>query len=171
MSKHTAARHFADRRRRRLTVSIGALIMVALALSYVFAPTDVGALPPRPTPAITPTHTPTPTHTLPRTPKPTPPLLRLSHIRLLVTPAQEGLWSVVEWQGANGAWHVVEGWQGTVDAGAKRWAVYERNFGEGPFRWVIYDSPTGRVKGVSAPFTLPGNEGEELIVRIELSRD
>lgn len=153
-------------RRRWLTVSIGALIASAVLACYLFAPTSVDALPPRPTPAITPTHTLTPTPS-PRTPRPTPSPLRLSHIRLVVTPAQDGLWSVVEWQGGDGTWHVVDGWQGTVEAGSKRWAVYEKNFGEGPFRWVIYKSAAGELVGRSLPFVLPTSAGEELTVRIE----
>ncbi|MFN3330879.1 MAG: hypothetical protein ACK47M_00010 [Caldilinea sp.] len=153
-------------RRRWLTVSIGALIASAVLACYLFAPTSVDALPPRPTPAITPTHTLTPTPS-PRTPRPTPSPLRLSHIRLVVTPARDGLWSVVEWQGSDGTWHIVEGWQGAIEAGSKRWAVYERNFGEGPFRWMIYETPAGAPVGQSLPFTLPVTAGEELTVHIK----
>jgi len=159
------SKHSMTRRHGWLTVSVSALIAVAVLASYLFTPTAVDALPPRPTPAVTPTHTPTLTPA-PRTPRPTPIPLRLSHIRLVVTPAQDGLWSVVEWQGSDGAWHVVDGWQGTVEAGSKRWAVYERNFGEGPFRWVIYESPAGALVGQSLPFTLPVTAGEELTVYI-----
>lgn len=159
MSKHSMTW-----RGRRLTVSIGSLIAMVLLSGYLLEPAAVDALPPRPTPAITPMP-------LPKAPKPMSPPLRLSHIRLLVAPAQEGLWSVVEWQGADGEWHVVDGWQGTIDGGSKRWAVHERNFGEGPFRWVVYDSPAGRVMDTSVTFVLPHSAGEELIVRIEPGQD
>ena len=161
MSKHS--RNW----RQRLTVSVGALIVAAALSSTLLAPTSVDALPPRPTPAVTPTATPTRTPPA-RAPKSTPVPDRLSHIRLVVTPAQDGLWSVIEWQGADGGWHVVDGWQGTVEAGSKRWAVHERNFGEGPFRWVIYRSSAGEFVASSLPFTLPKTAGEELIVRVTL---
>jgi hypothetical protein len=130
-------------------------------------PAPVAALPPRPTPAITPTATLTPS---PKPPRPQPAPLLLSHIRLTVTPAQGGLWTVVEWQGGDGAWHVVDGWQGTVQAGSKRWAVFERNFGEGPYRWVVYAAPGGVLLGVSAPFALPRSAGEELPVLVVVDR-
>ncbi len=153
-------------RRRRFVVGVSALIAAVAWASYLFSPTSVDALPPRPTPAVTPTHTPTRTPS-PPAPRSTPAPLRLSHIRLVVTPAQEGLWSVVEWQGGDGTWHVVDGWQGTVEAGGKRWAVYERNFGEGPFRWVLYESAAGEAVGRSLPFMLPETANKELMVRIE----
>lgn len=156
-------------RRRCFAVSIGALMVSAAASIYLFSPSAVDALPPRPTPAITPTSTPTRTPS-PHVPRTMPAPLRLSHIRLAVTPAQDGLWSVVEWQGGDGTWHVVDGWQGTVEAGSKRWAVYERNFGEGPFRWVVSTARSGKIVGVSTPFMLPG-EGVELLLRIEVAAD
>lgn len=161
MSKHSVIW-----RRRWLTLSMSALFASAVLASYLFTPASVDALPPRPTPAVTPTHTPTLTPS-PRMPRSTPAPLRLSHIRLVVTPVQEGLWSVVEWQGGDGTWHVVDGWQGAIEAGGKRWAVYEKNFGEGPYRWVIYESAAGEPVGRSQSFTLPVAAGEELTVRIE----
>jgi hypothetical protein len=151
-------------------VSIGVLVLAVALSSYLFAPVSVGALPPRPTPAITPTATPTRTSP-PRAPKQTSVHERLSHIRLVVTPAQDGLWSVVEWQGVDGVWHIVEGWQGAIEGGSKRWAVYERNFGDGPFRWVVTSTFDGETVGISTPFKLPDNEGVELLIRVELTSD
>jgi hypothetical protein len=155
------------RRRRWLPRACAiALIAPAIVFAGFVSPTSGTALPPRPTPAVTPIATPTPAPKLARKPVAAP--LRLSHIRLIVTPAQDGLWTVVEWQGADGAWHVVEGWQGTTQAGRKRWAVFERNFGEGPYRWVIYRAPDGEFLGTSAPFYLPNQADVELQVAIQI---
>ena len=143
-----------------------ALVMVAISSWPPGALMVVAALPPRPTPAITPLPTPTPL------PKPaqkqeTAPV-PLSHILLTVTPLQGGLWTAVEWQGEDGAWHGVAGWQGTLMAGRQRWAVFARNFGQGPFRWVVYAAADKAVLGTSAPFHLPKTNGEELLIRVKL---
>jgi len=60
-----------------------------------------------------------------------------THIEL-VAPEHAGAWSVVQWQDSAGNWHDVEGWRGTLDStGYIRWWVAARDFGTGPFRWVI----------------------------------
>jgi len=56
----------------------------------------------------------------------------------LVAPAHAGAWSVVQWQDSAGNWHDVEGWRGTLDnRGVRRWWVAAKDFGTGPFRWVV----------------------------------
>ncbi len=56
----------------------------------------------------------------------------------LAAPEHAGAWSVVQWQDVNGNWHDVEGWRGTLDSsGYIRWWVAAKDFGTGPFRWVI----------------------------------
>lgn len=146
---------------RRALLGSAALLVIVLA---GFAPSrPVNALPPRPTPAVTPTPTPTP-HPRPPRPEPEP----LSHIRLTVTPARPGLWTVVEWQGGDGVWHQVAGWQGTAAAGRQRWAVAPRHFGQGPFRWVVYAAPGGAPLAVSAPFTLPATPNQEFLISLTL---
>ncbi len=153
-----------DMNRRRWTgLGAGALLLAMLLGAHLHAPAPVAALPPRPTPAVTPTPTATPR---PRSPQPEPELL--SHIRLAVTPAQSGLWTVVEWQGGDGVWHVVTGWQGMTEAGRKRWAVEARHWGEAPFRWVVYAAPGGAPLAVSAPFTLPASPNQELLIPLTL---
>jgi hypothetical protein len=145
-------------------LGLSALLLAALLSAPLYTPAPVEALPPRPTPAVTPTPTPTPR---PRSPQPEPE--PLSHIRLAVTPAQSGLWTVVEWQGGDGVWHEVAGWQGSATAGRQRWAVAPRHFGQGPFRWVVSAAPGGAPLAVSAPFTLPAASNQELLIPLTLS--
>jgi len=84
-----------------------------------------------------------------------------AHIELHVQGVPTGAWAVVQWQGSAGDWHDVDGWQGTLDAsGGWRWWVGARDFGRGPFRWVVSQGPGGPVVAVSQPFYLPGAAGE-----------
>lgn len=157
--------HLTENHRWLRRLGVGALIVAAIAGFSLRMAAPVAALPPRPTPAITPIATLTPS---PQPSRSQPAPLLLSHIRLTVTPAQDGLWTIVEWQGGDGAWHVVEGWQGATRAGSKRWAVFERNFGEGPFRWVVTRAPDGERVGISAPFYLPRHADTELPVAVTI---
>ena len=74
------------------------------------------------------------------------------------------LWTVVQWQHPDGPWRDVEGWQGQPDGvtiiggqpvGKKKWWVSKTDFGKGPFRWIVYDTPGGRRLAQSGPFHLP----------------
>jgi len=83
------------------------------------------------------------------------------------------LWTAVEWQDAKGEWHAVEGWGGGLDEtvasdGKKTWWVYPRDFGRGPFRWLVMDKPEGRVLAVSEPFVLPLVAGQIATVNVLL---
>jgi hypothetical protein len=72
-----------------------------------------------------------------------------------LTSANQG-WSVVQWQDENGDWHNVDGWQGNIDNdGTKRWWVAQKDFGSGPFRWVVLAAPNGQMLANSASFRLP----------------
>jgi hypothetical protein len=69
--------------------------------------------------------------------------------------------SLVQWQDANGDWQEVEGWRGTLDnAGRIRWWVAAKDFGSGPFRWVVGEA-------ASEPFNLPAGAGQT--VRVDLT--
>jgi len=68
-------------------------------------------------------------------------------------------WGVVQWQNSAGGWEDVEGWQGSVSTNS-RWAVLAKDFGTGPFRWVVKSGPGGSIVSESAPFDLPGGAGE-----------
>lgn len=92
----------------------------------------------------------------------------VAYIQLTVEPAQPGLWAVVQWRDAGGMWHDVEGWQGGVDAGTQQWGVFPREFGRGPFRWVLYDGPKGRLLKTSTSFILPTKDEEVVKVSISL---
>ncbi|MBN1813130.1 MAG: hypothetical protein JXA14_14940 [Anaerolineae bacterium] len=90
------------------------------------------------------------------------------------------LWTVVEWQSAEGAWYAVAGWQGTLDrimveengdiVGEKEWWVYEPNLGQGPFRWLVYAERDGRPIAASDPFHLPGFVNQRSAVEVSLTR-
>ena len=89
------------------------------------------------------------------------------------------LWTVVEWQGPEGAWHVVEGWQGTLDEvvvddsgnviGEKTWWVYEPNLGQGPFRWLVYEGQGSRLVASSDSFDLPEAAHQHAISEVSLT--
>ena len=90
-------------------------------------------------------------------------------IELQVQPAQEGLWTVVQWEDSNGDWHDVEGWRGHLDEkGKKMWQVAEKDFGTGPFRWVLYQGQGGLELGASDPFFLPRQANEVVLVVLSL---
>ena len=75
---------------------------------------------------------------------------------------------MVQWQDAFGAWHDMEGWQGTFDEGNKKtWWVAKADFGKGPFRWTV----TQRCKMLasSEAFYLPTVTGQVVNVSMSLS--
>ena len=74
--------------------------------------------------------------------------------------AYEDAWTVVQWQGADGVWHDVEGWQGHVRNGWICWRVAPKDWGTGPFRWQVYDQAGGALLAKTASFTLPNGEYE-----------
>ncbi len=90
-------------------------------------------------------------------------------ILLKVTGAPPTAWTMVQWQDGLDGWHDVDGWQGDVDDGQKLWAVLEANFGQGPFRWVVYEKRGGKVWGASAPFDLPEVAGQQVNVTLEVN--
>jgi len=124
------------------TVSTSALILVGLLtlalLTFSPPPRADAALPPRPT--LTPTSAPVP---------------NLAVIVFHAGVVYDGAWTVVQWQGSDGLWHDVTGWQAHVRIGQVRWRVAEKDFNTGPFRWLIYDKMDGDVQAVSPDFTLP----------------
>jgi hypothetical protein len=91
-----------------------------------------------------------------------------AYIELGVQPAQARLWTGVQWQNNAGDWYDVEGWQGTLNMGGKKvWWVSVKDFGAGPFRWVVYESRNGEVVVSSESFYLPQSAGD--IVRVAIS--
>lgn len=154
------------RSRRLLVAFIMALALIALFILLGGGGDSVagGGLPPRPDdPTATPTAPPptavpaTPTHGAP--------------IRLHTTESLPGAWTVVQWQNEHGNWYDVVGWRGHLDEGQadmKTWWVYPTNYGQGPFRWVLYASEGGKQVAVSDSFELPTRNGQLILVEIEL---
>lgn len=83
----------------------------------------------------------------------------------------QGLWTTVQWSdGVN--WHDVDGWRGNLDSiaktdgwvGQKLWWVAGDDLGKGPFRWLVFLSPDGRLLTTSEPFYLPDGAGKTTTV-------
>jgi hypothetical protein len=92
-----------------------------------------------------------------------------AYIELAVTSPQAGLWSGVQWQDSRGGWHEVEGWQGSLSSGgSRRWWVAAKDFGTGPFRWLVRSRAGGPVVGASADFYLPQAVGETVRVAVDV---
>lgn len=143
----------------------------AMILRPTVPPIETTPPPQSPTATETPSLTPTPTviPSIPPTPQP-----QGAFIELHVFPPNSALWTQVEWQDAWGDWHLVTGWQGTLDTwngyeGIKRWWFSSSLFCAGPFRWVVRSRDGyGEILAVSQPFTLPcvNNETREIVLSI-----
>ena len=92
----------------------------------------------------------------------------IGYIDLQVIPTTTDLWAEVQWEDLAGNWHTVEGWRGTVVNGSTRWWVEEKDFGKGPFRWVIYQQQGGPLLAVSQLFYLPDQSQQSLVVFVWL---
>jgi len=143
-----------------LVSGLCALLVMTLAMLPTQA--TVSALPPRPTP-VTPTPISMPASTSPG----------WAVIELHVQAARPELWTVVQWQDRLGGWHDVEGWRGTLDeasngVGKKVWWVARANFDTGPFRWVIYQGPGGKLLAASGSFQLPRYENTAMVIEVSL---
>jgi hypothetical protein len=94
-----------------------------------------------------------------------------AYIELRVPSAPAGLWTGVQWQDGVGDWHAVDGWQGTLDAvvdgeGSKLWWVAQAQWGQGPFRWELYQGQGGPVLARSDLFSLPGAANQTVRVQV-----
>lgn len=143
---------------RRATIlafvlSLG-VVLLARGGAGLAAPAALPPRPPIPTPLPPPA---TPTRV---------PTAAGAWIELRVAGAPAGAWSVVQWQNTLGTWEDVEGWQGLLENGAKRWWVAPRDFRKGPFRWVLLDGRNGSTLAISAPFTLPSSHYELRVVEL-----
>jgi hypothetical protein len=162
---------------RRTLVGLFVTAVGIVALALVLLPTLVQAapagLPPRPS---------TPTPTTAPTSAPVKAAPDGASILLEITfgedwpergLAWQDLWTVVEWQDEHGTWHVVEGWQGSVDkvSGHTGWATWWLDndlLGRGPFRWVVYQHRGGPVMVISDSFDLPASRGGVIIIDVSL---
>ena len=126
----------------------------ALSQAAPDSPAPVGPLPPRFTPVPG-----------------TDVALQGATIALRVPAALANLWTAVQWQDGLGAWHDVEGWQGTLDGvrdgeGRKDWWVAQKDWGTGPFRWTLHQEQGDPLLAASAPFYLPGTANQRVSVNI-----
>ena len=107
--------------------------------------------------------------TRPPTVTPQPPAGGLIILQVEATlPVLDGLWTVVQWQDANGDWHDVEGWQGNFNEKLEViWWVAPEDLGKGPFHWLITERQGSTIAVTnSKPFFLPAKNRS--IVNVEV---
>jgi hypothetical protein len=86
--------------------------------------------------------------------------------------APAGAWAGIQWQDGLGGWHDVSGWQGpmtlqpTTNVSTRQWAVYPKDYGRGPFRWVVYSEQDGAVWATSTRYNLPNGDGATLAMTL-----
>lgn len=90
-------------------------------------------------------------------------------IELQAADPPDGAWAVVQWQNSVGGWEDVDGWQGPLPQNT-RWWVAEKDFGDGPFRWVMKHGIEGPVLGTSEAFNLPGGANETVRAAVSLAQ-
>ena len=147
--------------RRQLALIVIIALVLFAGRQLVSEPARASAmLPPRPT--AVPSATPSPT--------PTPDVDESEEIGATIELRARGMpadaWTIVQWQDAQGDWHDVEGWQGTLDEDVKRGWVAPADFRKGPFRWAIYQTEGGTLLATSSSFDLP--ESPHQIVSISV---
>jgi hypothetical protein len=88
------------------------------------------------------------------------------HITLVAGAVQAGAWAGVQWQDGASGWHDVGGWQGRPSrTRGQDWWVDARDFGTGPFRWLVYqDASKSVIVAESEPFNLPSGPDEVVVV-------
>ena len=130
------------------------LLLTAVFVAQLFlfsTPGPVAALPPRPTATAVPASA-----------------SQVSGAQIVLqieSDINNEVWTIVQWQDAQGDWHDVTGWQGTLDANnTKTWWVGEKDFGTGPFRWLVVEE--NEIVGTSDPFNLPALPFETLTIMI-----
>ena len=75
----------------------------------------------------------------------------------LIAPPANATSVGVQWQDPNGSWHAIDGWTTPLAAGQNSYVLHfvdPKDFGTGPFRWVLWDN-SGNVVGVSVLFNFP----------------
>ncbi len=156
--------------------SIAAALTALFALGALVSPGALAELPPRPDPPTTVPTQQAPTGT--------------AGLLLKATFPADWPWTrvhwqtpltVVQWQDDTGSWHDVEGWQGPLAlivpgpantmVGLKAWGVAAKDFGTGPFRWLVYaDNSRAERLATSEDFTLPSHSGHRRTVEVTLAQ-
>lgn len=140
-----------------LTAAMLVLTVIGVVLELAWSPRLAQAgttLPPRVPPQLTPAPEKDKDHSKPVG----------AYIELQLQSAQVGTWTVVQWQDSAGNWHDVAGWQGPPEGMSRRWWVEAKDFGKGPFRWVVTSGPDQQPMMVSSSFKLPVTANE--VVRV-----
>jgi len=90
----------------------------------------------------------------------------VAEITVYATGALLGSPVAVQYTDVSGHWVNVTGWSGVLDRETdnllvpyKQFTVFKPNWGQGPFRWVIYQMDGKTVWGISDNFTLPVGGG------------
>lgn len=143
----------------RLGRSAFGLLCLGLVVGFTWLSTlpvaaSGGALPMPARATLTPSRTPT---SLPTAVQP-----GVGYIHLVANQAPSTAFAVVQWQDGLGGWNLVTGWQTNLPESQHTWAVLPEHFGQGPFRWVVYNRPGGRVVATSAGFSLP-SQAEQVV--------
>lgn len=125
---------------------IGLEILLTIAMMSVLSIPTQAELPPRPT--ITPVPDTAP------------------HGATIILQTQVNLWTVVQWQDTNNDWHDVEGWRGAATDGTVKWWVAQKDFGTGPFRWVVSKTKDEKIIATSQAFYLPSMANEIVSIAI-----
>ena len=76
-------------------------------------------------------------------------------IQLQIIAPPSGAYVAVQFQYPNGTWANIDAWTGPLDPMANGYVKYwvdPKDFGKGPFRWVVWDKQGGKVLAMSAPF-------------------
>ena len=154
-------------------LTCGALVMMTIIIGLMPATSRADTpLPPRPGADLPPR---------PDVPPPAPPAVFETagqdkpgpppgaHIELSGLPRIGAYWTMVQWQDRQGNWHNVDGWQGTPDNGGKKWWVAAKDFGTGPFRWVVFGGQNGPEMGHSDNFLLPPFARQTVQVSINIT--
>lgn len=93
-------------------------------------------------------------------------------ITLFAPKAPTGAIAVVQYQNPSGQWFDVTGWQATLnkmtgaDVPYQQWTVDKAQFGQGPFRWMVYAADGKTPWAISDIFSLPPGGGIERTVTI-----
>jgi len=140
---------------------LGLVALLLIGSSMLFWQNQPALSAPPPLPTMTPT------------PGPVPPV-SLGAIALRVKPTDVKLWTVVQWQDGEGAWHTVEGWRAELDLVAKSegwkwWFFGSELFGRGPFRWLVYTPGGEKLLATSDSFMMPDSDGQTTVVHVFLS--
>jgi hypothetical protein len=147
---------------------IGIILLAAINISTIKG--SVVIQPPRPTITPIPQQTVTliPQQTVTRIPRPTltakpqsQPVKEVKARIILTLDIGQFVplhwWTIVQWENFDGGWHDVNGWRGQFNQNSQVvWGVNQKDFGTGPFRWIIYDTENAnKVLWTSDSFHLP----------------